>query len=207
MVRPVHFGMDCRHLDRISKDEYEIQYEYQYIGLNPCDWLGQAKIFHIPPNEVICWADSVFWIIALLHNEVPPNYFGCISLQIGTQNGFLDFWIHSSAIVMSCVLEHKQIFSSSTFWHLVNLGSFIPYIFGPEPLWLSVLCFENSKLAFWILLLNSILVWPLHLCSQSVLWTVDRDTFTPALWRLRVMSLTVVFESFFTALTVFVITD
>ncbi|KAG7457652.1 hypothetical protein MATL_G00229460 [Megalops atlanticus] len=48
-----------------------------------------------------------------------------------------------------------------------------------------------------------LVVWPLYFCSRSLLRTVDCDTFTPALWRLLVMSLTDVFGFFFTALTRF----
>lgn len=84
----------------------------------------------------------------------------------------------------------------------INLGLKIVFqkFFGS-----SLYFFANSNLASWSLLLMSdlhLVVWPLYLLSWSRL-TVDWDTFTPALWRLLVMSLTDVFGVFFTALTLF----
>ena len=65
---------------------------------------------------------------------------------------------------------------------------------------------QNSDLAFLFLLLISgldLLMWPLSFCSLSLLRMVDCDTFTPTLWRLLVMSVTIVSAFFFTALTMF----
>lgn len=48
-----------------------------------------------------------------------------------------------------------------------------------------------------------LLIWPQYVSLQSLLQTVDYDTFTPALWRLSVMTLIVVFKIFFSSLTIF----
>ncbi len=62
----------------------------------------------------------------------------------------------------------------------------------------------EARLLFFLLMSGlHLLVYPLYFCSWSLLRTVDCDTFTPALWRLLLMSLTVVLGSFFTAVTMF----
>lgn len=48
-----------------------------------------------------------------------------------------------------------------------------------------------------------LVVWALYFCAWSLLQTQDCDTFTPALWRLLVTSLTAVFQFFFTTFKMF----
>lgn len=64
-----------------------------------------------------------------------------------------------------------------------------------------------ARLTIWLLLLMSCLhlvVWPLicwsDFCSPSLPWKEDCDAFSPALWRLLVRSLAIVFGFLFTVL-------
>ena len=97
-------------------------------------------------------------------------------------------------------------------WHFLRHASQMSlYVLGDEQipsfstLWPLFSVTQSKFCAFWFLLLMSglhLIVCPLYCCSLS-LQTVDWDAFTPALWRLFVMSLTGVLGFFFTALTLF----
>lgn len=48
---------------------------------------------------------AVCLVIVLLHDEVPPNSIDCISLQIGRQIVSVAVLIHSTATIMSYIVN------------------------------------------------------------------------------------------------------
>ncbi len=79
------------------------------IGFKSWDWLGKSKTFHFftlqgIKNSLI-WTGRVFWLIVLMQYEALPNESGGIFLNIGRQDSFVPFQIHSATVIIHSVIS------------------------------------------------------------------------------------------------------
>ncbi len=61
---------------------------------------GDLKLSISFPYKLLDWTGRVFWVIVLMQYEAYPNNPGGSFLNIGRQDGFVPFQIHSASVII-----------------------------------------------------------------------------------------------------------